>query len=66
MNEPDLTFPTFMNDLYDDSTKSTFVQYIGTFLGKLHAAGGTKSANNQYAYRDFMACMRRAMCINYL
>ena len=29
-------FPTLINDLYDDSIKSTFVQYIGAFLRKLH------------------------------
>ena len=36
-NGPNLTFLTFKIDLYDDSTKSIFLQYISTFLRKLHA-----------------------------
>ena len=36
-NGPNLTFLTFKIDLKDDLTKSTFLQYIGTFLIKLHA-----------------------------
>ena len=35
--EPNWTFPTFKNDSWDDSTKSIFLQYIGTFLRKLRA-----------------------------
>ena len=35
-NEPNFTFPTFMNDLLDDSTKSTLLKFIATFLRKLH------------------------------
>ena len=31
------SFMTFKIDLYDNSTKSTFLQYIRTFLIKLHA-----------------------------
>ena len=36
-NGPNLTLLTFKIDLQDDSTKSIFLQYISTFLRKLHA-----------------------------
>ena len=45
-NRPNLTFLTFKIDLWDDSTKSTFVQYIGTFLIKLHAKEEKKLSNS--------------------
>ena len=41
-NKPHLTFPTFKNYRWDDSTKSIYLQYIGTFLRKLHTKTETK------------------------
>ena len=37
---------TFKIDLYDNSTKSTFLQYIRTFLIKLHAKEENKLSNS--------------------
>ena len=37
---------TFKIDLYDNSTKSTFLQYIRTFLIKLHAKEENKLWNS--------------------
>ena len=37
---------TFKIDLLDDSTKSTFVQYFGTLLIKLHAKEEKKLSNS--------------------
>ena len=40
-----LTFLTYKIDIQDDSTKSTFLQYIGTFLTNLHAKEEQKLSN---------------------
>ena len=40
------SFMTFKIDLYDNSTKSTFLQYIRTFLIKLHAKEENKLSNS--------------------
>ena len=45
-NGPNLTFLTFKIDLLDDSTNSTFLQYIGTFLIKPHAKEEEKLSNS--------------------